>query len=108
MRRSTVQQMRVDRVDAAMAIDPTWSLRFKREFLSSGFDQQLPAQLFSFDLVGDQLGEEKTGHADRRRRIDGRERDDQPTAIGADELVGGFRLRIRRPDGEPQRTGERS
>ena len=50
--------MRVGRVDAAMAIRPHVVLALKREFLSSGYDQQLPAQLFSLDLVGDQFGEE--------------------------------------------------
>jgi hypothetical protein len=44
MRRSTVRQMRVDRVDAAMAIRPYMVLALKREFLSSVFDQQLPSK----------------------------------------------------------------
>ena len=61
MRRSTVRQMRVDRVDAAMAIRPYMVLALKREFLSSRFDQQLPTQLFSLDLVDDQFGEEGYG-----------------------------------------------
>jgi hypothetical protein len=55
MRRSTVRQRRVDRVDAAMAIRPYMVPALKREFLPSGFDQQLPAQLFSLDLAGDQF-----------------------------------------------------
>jgi hypothetical protein len=50
--------MRVDRVDAAMAIRPYMVPALKREFLSSRFDQQLPAQLFSLDLVRDQFGQE--------------------------------------------------
>jgi len=61
MRRSTVRQMRVDRVDAAMAIRPYMVLALKREFLSSRFDQQLPTQLFSLDFVDDQFGEEGYG-----------------------------------------------
>jgi hypothetical protein len=50
--------MHIDRVDAAMAIRPYMVLALKREFLSSGFGRQLPTQLFSLDLVGDQFGEE--------------------------------------------------
>jgi hypothetical protein len=61
--------MRVDRVDAAMAIRPYMVPALKREFLSSGFDQRLPAQLFSLDLVGDQFGEDKTGHAYGNRSL---------------------------------------
>jgi hypothetical protein len=34
--------MRVDRVDAAMAIRPYMVPALKREFLSSGFDRELP------------------------------------------------------------------
>ena len=50
--------MRIDRADAAMAIRPYIVSALEREFLSSGFDHQLPTQLFSRDLPGDQSGEE--------------------------------------------------
>jgi hypothetical protein len=71
--RSTVWQMRVGRVDAVMAIRPYMVLALKQEFLTSGFDRQLPTQLFSRDLVGDQFGGENrqvTHHAPYRGRAD--------------------------------------
>jgi hypothetical protein len=72
MRRSTVRQMRANRVDAAMVVRPYIVSVPKREFLLRAFDQQLPVHLFSLDLVGDEFGRDRfskpTTTAQSRRR----------------------------------------